>query len=245
MQPEHWQAPLKPGEITESRLIRAILDGTFPINSYLPGERDLAQLLGVTRPTLREVMQRLERDGWLEIQHGKPTRVRDFWKEGGLGVSIALAQYQSPLPQDFVANLLAVRTLLAPAYTGQAVQRAAAEIAAYLADAEALPEEAQAFSAYDWQLHWLLTVHSGNTFFTHFINSVKHLYALMGEPYFGFAQTRQHSRGFYHALLDCAQLNDGSAAGQLAGRIMTESRELWMDLVAPAMEDSDMKGAAI
>ncbi|MDK2980940.1 MAG: GntR family transcriptional regulator, negative regulator for fad regulon and positive regulator of [Chloroflexota bacterium] len=236
MQPENWQPPLKPGEITESRLIHAILDGTFPINSFLPGERELAAQLGVTRPTLREVMQRLERDGWLEIRHGKPTRVRDFWKEGGLGVSIALAQYQSPLPQDFVANLLEVRVLLAPTYTEQAVRRAPREIGAYLQDAQALPETAAAFSAYDWQLHWLLTVHSGNTFFTHFMNSVQRLYALMGEQYFTLPQNRSHSRGFYSALSERVQANDAAGAGLLAGRIMTESRDHWIAL------SKEMKG---
>jgi GntR family negative regulator for fad regulon and positive regulator of fabA len=231
MQPENWQPPLKPSEITESRLIHAILDGTFPINSFLLGERELAARLGVTRPTLREVMQRLERDGWLEIQQGKPTRVRDFWKEGGLGVSIALAQYQSPLPQDFVANLLAVRVLLAPTYTQQAVLRAPDEISAFLKDAQALPETSQAFSAYDWQLHWLLTVHSGNTFFTHFMNSVQRLYALMGEQYFTHSQTRRHSHLFYSRLLEDIQAGDAPAAGKLAEQIMTESRELWIRLV--------------
>lgn len=241
MQPKNWQPPLKPGEITESRLIHAILDGTFPINSYLPGERELATLLGVTRPTLREVMQRLERDGWLEIQHGKPTRVRDFWKEGRLGVSIALAQYQSPLPEDFVANLLAVRTLLAPAYTELAVARAAAEIGAYLQSAEELQETPQAFSAFDWQLHWLLTVHSGNTFFTHFMNSVQRLYAIMGISYFDHTQTRQHSRGFYRSLLEITRTGDSQAAGQLAQQIMAESRELWIQLAAPKPNTTERK----
>ena len=84
-----WQPILKAGQLVESRLVKALLDGTFPINSNLPAERELATLLGVTRPTLREALQRLERDGFIEIRHGKPTRVRDFWIEGNLGVTIA------------------------------------------------------------------------------------------------------------------------------------------------------------
>jgi len=178
-----WNPILKPGELTESRLINAFLDGTFPINSNLPGERDLSALLGVTRPTLREALQRLERDGWVEIRHGKQTRVRDFWIEGNLGVTIALAQYQYPLPPDFIANLFSVRVLLAPTYTRTAVLNAPDKIIDYLSSAEGLEEKAEIFSVFDWELHWRLTLHANNSFFTHFMNSVRRLYEIVGIPY--------------------------------------------------------------
>src|SRR5512136_2779504 len=55
---QQWEAPARPAELAETRLISAILDGTFPINSNLPAERELATKLGVTRPTLREALQR-------------------------------------------------------------------------------------------------------------------------------------------------------------------------------------------
>lgn len=231
-----WKPLEKPGEVTESRLIRAILDGTFEINSSLPGERALADMLGVTRPTLREALQRLERDGWLEIRHGKSTRVRDFWKEGKLGVSIALAEYQQPLPENFTANLLDVRVLLAPTYTSSAVENAPDEIADYLQESR-LPgqnEAAEAFAKYDWGLHWLLTVHSGNPFFTHFINSVERLYEILGRKFYQFPQTREHSRKFYKGLRICASNRQPVEAGALASGVMNESRDLWKELVAQA-----------
>jgi DNA-binding FadR family transcriptional regulator len=49
-QPHNWTAPPKPAELTTNRLIDAILDGSFPANSTLPGERQLAEMLGVTQP---------------------------------------------------------------------------------------------------------------------------------------------------------------------------------------------------
>jgi DNA-binding GntR family transcriptional regulator len=54
-----WTTAPKPADLAENRLLDAILDGSFPINSNLPPERDLATQLGVTRPTLREALQRL------------------------------------------------------------------------------------------------------------------------------------------------------------------------------------------
>ena len=227
-----WKPVLKPGQLAESRLIRAFLDGTFPINTSLPAERELAELLGVTRPTLREALQRLERDGFVEIQHGKPTRVRDFWVEGNLGVTLALAQYQDPLPQDFLANLFSVRILLAPTYTSAAISQAQEPLLVFLASAEDLPDSAESFAQYDWELHWQLTLFGGNAFFTHFMNSVKGLYHIVGLPYFSHQQTRSHSRDFYRQLQVCAQEKDGEKAGKLAQRVMQESASLWKELSA-------------
>ncbi len=227
-----WKPLRKPGEISETRLINAILDGTFPINSLLPGERDLAALLGVTRPTLREAMQRLERDGWLDIRHGKPTRVRDFWREGKLGVSITMAQQQASLPADYVVNLLSVRVLLAPDYVSSAVEKKSAAVLEALEQTRSLTEDALEFTRFDWQLHWLLTIHSGNPFYTHFINSVQPLYDLLGEKYFRFPQTRAHSRSFYDQLKLTAEKGEGMAAEALTKRVMRESRDLWLQLVS-------------
>jgi hypothetical protein len=139
----NWKPPEKPGELTESRLISAILDNHFPPGSNLPGERELAVQFGVTRPTLREVLQRLERDGWLEIRQGKPTRVRNYWQEGNLAVLVAVAMYQGELPPDFVPNLMAVRILMAPAYTRLAIERDWASVASVLENPPALEDTAQ------------------------------------------------------------------------------------------------------
>jgi len=111
-----FSSPRRPAEMAESQIIEAILDSTFPTNTSLPAERDLALQLGVTRPTLREALQRLNRDGWIEIRHGKSTRVRDFWREGNLTILGTLARRQQPLSVDFIPNLLQIRTLLAPTY---------------------------------------------------------------------------------------------------------------------------------
>ncbi len=40
----HWDAPEKPAELAENRLVSAILDGTFPIDSNLPPKGTAARL---------------------------------------------------------------------------------------------------------------------------------------------------------------------------------------------------------
>jgi GntR family transcriptional regulator, negative regulator for fad regulon and positive regulator of fabA len=232
----NWKPPQKPGELTESRLINAILDNHFPPGSNLPGERELAVQFGVTRPTLREVLQRLERDGWIEIRQGKPTRVRDYWQEGNLAVLVAVAMYKGELPQDFVPNLLYVRILMAPTYTRRAIERDCAAVASLLEKPPEPEDSADAFAAYDYALHRQLTILSQNPVFTLFINSVTRLYTVVGSVYFAHAEARVHSLGYYQDLLDCARRQDSAAAHALTERIMRESLDLWKTYIVPRQQ---------
>jgi GntR family negative regulator for fad regulon and positive regulator of fabA len=218
---------IRPAEYAENQLIDAILSGEFPIATVLPAERELASQLGVTRPTLREALQRLARDGWLEIRQGKSTRVRDYWQEGSLGVLGALAQRTRTLPGDFVPNLLAVRLALAPAYTRQAVERQAAGVAATLEDYAGLANEPGAFASFDWHLHHRLTILSGNPIFTMILNGFAGLYLPMAQRYFQAETARTSSRAFYAGLLSAALEGDGETAEAITRRVMTLSLALW------------------
>lgn len=51
-------------------LIRFIREGHFPPGQMLPGERDLAKQLGVSRSSVREALIALEINGWVEIRTG-------------------------------------------------------------------------------------------------------------------------------------------------------------------------------
>jgi GntR family transcriptional regulator, negative regulator for fad regulon and positive regulator of fabA len=225
-----WTAPQKPAEFAENQLINAILEGHFPIGTVLPAERELAAQLGVTRPTLREVLQRLARDGWLEIRHGKATRVRDYWQEGSLGVLGALAQRSEAIPEDFVPNLLAVRMALAPAYIRLAVENQPMAAAAQLSSHTTLPESpagAAAFAAFDWQLHHRFTVLSGNPIFTLILNGFCDLYQPMATRYFRSAEARASSRQFYAGLHRAASQGDAAEAEAITRQVMNDSLRLW------------------
>ena len=222
--------PLKPAEYAETELLNAILDGSFPIDSTLPSERDLADQLGVTRPTLREALQRLARDGWLDIQQGKSTRVRDYWQEGSLATLSALAaspHHQSP---DFVAYLLEIRLLLAPTYTRQALKTAGPQIAECLQDAKNLNDNPEAFALFDWQLHHELTSFAENPIFQLLLNGFQSIYAQMGRTYFSFQECRTASQVFYECLLECAESNDLDGAEILLQNTMKGSLDLWLRL---------------
>jgi GntR family transcriptional regulator, transcriptional repressor for pyruvate dehydrogenase complex len=60
-----------------SELEARILDGSLKPGDLLPSERELAVELGVSRPPIREAIQKLASKGLLTTRHGLGTRVTD------------------------------------------------------------------------------------------------------------------------------------------------------------------------
>ena len=226
-QQDNWEPIPKPAEITENRLIKAILNGTFAINTTLPSERDLAESLGVTRPTLREALQRLERDGWLEIHQGKPTRVRDYWKEGRLGVLNSLAAHINALPGNFVQDLLSVRLAMAPMYAALSVKHAPKKVSAYLQSKSSLGDSPGKYAHFDWELHHQLTLLSSNPVFVMILNSFEDLYLKLATIYFTLPAARQRSLIYYAELEKAAAVQDMDLAKKCTEEVMQDSIEFW------------------
>lgn len=204
----------------------ALLSGRLSPGSSLPPERELAASLGVTRPTLREALKKLDRDGFVSVRHGLPTRVNDVWTEGGLSVLAALAEH-GDVPKGFVRQLLEVREVLAPAYAREAVRRAPARVAAYLGAADALGTDPDSWTTYDWRLHRLLAISSGNPVYVLILNGFRELFARMARIYFERPAARAASREFYAALRAAAEAGDPDAAVTAARDVMTRSVGLW------------------
>lgn len=225
-----WDLPPKPAEITEQRIIEAILNGTFEINGVLPSERDLANRLGVTRPTLREALQRLSRDGWIEIHQGKPTRIRDYWKEGNLNVLSSIAKYSKELPENFVTNLLQIRELLCPTYTLLAVKNNPDEILAFLNAAPDINNSPEEFSKYDFALHLKLTQCSENPIFTLILNGFQELFIENAVIYFKNLRAREYSIHFYQLLRESIFNKQYQLAAKITHETMAESINFWKKL---------------
>jgi GntR family transcriptional regulator, negative regulator for fad regulon and positive regulator of fabA len=221
-----WEVPPKPAELAENRLVEAILDGTFPVDSNLPPERELAESLGVTRPTLREALQRLSRDGWIEIHHGRATRVKDYWRDGNLLILTAIAQHQNQVSPDFVSNLLQIRLLLAPAYTRLAMENSLNEVIHLLESLQNIEDTPEEFTRRDLDLHKQLTILSKNPIFTLILNGFGDPYNNMGMLYFSSAESRAHSRSFYKKLLSAVLSNDFYQVEEVTRQVMQDSIEL-------------------
>jgi DNA-binding FadR family transcriptional regulator len=60
-----------------------ITAGEFVVGSRLPAERDLAQQLGVSRPSVREALIAMEVEGWVEVRSGSGVYVLDRGSQTG------------------------------------------------------------------------------------------------------------------------------------------------------------------
>ncbi len=218
---------IKPALYVEETLVKGFLNGTYPPGTVLPSERDLAVMLGVTRPTLREALQRLARDGWITIHHGKQTQVNDFWRCGGLRVLSSIVRYGESLPPDFVRQLLEVREVLAPAYTRAAVEREPGQVESLLADYAGLPDTPEAFASFDWKVQHRLTELSGNPIYSLILNGFADFYERIARIYFDPVEARDASRAYYAALLKATTERDWRAAEETTRKTMRLSVELW------------------
>lgn len=222
----NWNAPTRPNIYAEQMLVNAIIEGDFPPGSTLPGERTLAKEMGVTRPTLREAIQRLARDGWLTVSQGKPTVVNNFWQDGGLNVLSALVEHGDRLPPNFVVHVLQVRLQLAPAYTRAAVAHDPDAVAAALHGRIQLTTPAS-FAAFDWHLHRTLTIVSDNPIYTLILNGFADFYEQIAQLYFAQPGAQQRSRTYYAALATAVAAGDAEHAETLTRETMADSIRLW------------------
>ncbi|WP_408008097.1 GntR family transcriptional regulator [Pseudalkalibacillus sp. A8] len=66
--------------IVYDKLYKLIMDGTFPPDSKLPTEPELAKVFGVSRMTLRHALSLLQEDGLVKNIHGKGNFITKYHK---------------------------------------------------------------------------------------------------------------------------------------------------------------------
>ncbi len=103
------------------QLVSYIQDGTLNPGDALPSQQELARQLSVSRPVLREAMQRLEAAGLIEIRHGSGTYVAQPPVESLLDSIFKNYNYEKAL------EVLEVRLILEAEMAGLAAVRATEE----------------------------------------------------------------------------------------------------------------------
>lgn len=220
-----------PAALAEEYLIKSIWNKLFPAGSDLPAERELAEKIGVTRTTLREVLQRLARDGWLTIQHGKATKVNDIWQTAGPNIIGTLIQLDPNIQPTIIDNVVSLRTRMAEYYIPLAIQRQAAAARALFADLEQLADSAEAYAAFDYQLLRQLTFIADKPVYGLILNSFNELYHQVARLFFSHPQARIDALRFYQELADCCANQDHKKAANCMQIHRQQSAQLWGEIL--------------
>jgi len=121
-----------PDEVYE-QLVTHVVDGEVEAGGALPSERRLAEVLGVSRPAVREALQRLAHAGLVDVRQGDTTRVRDFRRSAGLDLLPRLLFVSGSVELSVVRSIMEARQLIGPRAAALAAERSGATVGPQLA----------------------------------------------------------------------------------------------------------------
>jgi len=220
--------PVKPAQFAENEIIKAIISNEWPAEHKLPPERELAELIGVTRPTLREVLQRLSRDGWITISHGKPTIVNDYKLNGGLGVLKTIINHNEFSPTNIIKDWLEFRVLILPGLAQKAANTNPKLIISKLETAPSIDSNSSQFAVFDWEVQMLLVTLSNNSIAKMLYNDLTNIYHKQGSLYFNNSSTKEKSLKYYDKLRK--SIIEKKDISSIVKDSMTESLNIWIKI---------------
>lgn len=165
-------------------IVRLIVDriakGEYKPGQKMPPEKELMQILGVGRSSIREAFQALALMGLIDIRPGQGTFIREIRKETVIQPSIFM-----PLVDPGVtAELLEARLAIEPVAAELAAQRRTASDLAdmnnILKECEEAIEKGEPVYSFSAGFHLLLARASHNTVFVRFMETIINLMAARG-----------------------------------------------------------------
>ncbi|MDR7361958.1 FadR/GntR family transcriptional regulator [Nocardioides marmoribigeumensis] len=217
-----------PDEVFE-QLAHEVVGGSLGPGEALPSERRLAELLGVSRPAVREALQRLSQAGLVEVRQGGTTTVRDFRLHAGLELLPRLLVLTGDLDLAVARSLLEARLLLGPQVAGLAARKLAADparAAAVGADLRAVVRRLAGSTdpvalQHDALEFWDLVVDAGdNIAFRLMFNSLRAAYEPAMEALAVVMAAEVEQAGTYSALAEAVAAGDPEAASAAAQALL-------------------------
>ena len=118
---------LVPDEVFD-QILSEVVDGEIGPGESLPSERRLAEVLGVSRPAVREALQRMAQARLVEVRHGGATTVREFRRSAGLDLLPRLLVRNDELDVSVARSILEARLAIAPEVAALAAERGGEEL---------------------------------------------------------------------------------------------------------------------
>ncbi|MEV5000484.1 FadR/GntR family transcriptional regulator [Nocardioides sp. LML1-1-1.1] len=205
-----------------------VLDGELAVGEPLPSERRLAEVLGISRPAVREALQRIAQTGLVEVRHGGATTVRDFRTAAGLDLLPRLLVRTGGLDTAVARSVIEARAEVGPGIAALAAQRGGPALAHQLIDV--VDAMGGATDPVRWQQlaldYWDLLVDGAESIvYRLMFNSLRTAYepALPALGALLAAEVGQVEP--YRLLADAVRAGDAATARAAAARVLTPTAE--------------------
>jgi DNA-binding FadR family transcriptional regulator len=195
---------------------RMIADQEIVAGERLPAERELANLFGVSRPTIREAMIALEIAGLVEIRTGSGIYVRHHASpplEHGAVEKVALVSGPGPF------EVLAARLLIEPHVAAEAARKATvANIASIkdIVDQMSDAPDGRASLELDQRFHVCIAQASQNLMLASIVEEMwNHVFSRMFETMSsmtGLSQTREMDLADHKKILRCIESHSATSS---------------------------------
>lgn len=150
------------------KIAQKIRDGEFPVGSRLPGERDLAEILNVSRSSVREALIALELSGYVEVRLGSGVYVT-MPREGAAPGAGAEAEAVPVAARPAMAmdvgpfELLEARLLIEPEIAARVAQNASSQQLASIRETQEAMSTGGAPNHLDRAFHAAIAAACGNS----------------------------------------------------------------------------------
>jgi GntR family transcriptional repressor for pyruvate dehydrogenase complex len=172
--------PIRPRRIAEDiaeQIKELILKGELKPGERIPPERDLASMLGVSRPPVREAITFLEATGYLKSRQGEGTYVRSLTQNSIADPLSSLVGEKDP---RMLHSLVEVRMGLESWSAYLAAQRARPEEIERIRELLGIMEEQAKGGGWDAEVdsefHYAITAATHNTLQVHVLDTIHSLF---------------------------------------------------------------------
>ena len=216
------------------QILSGVVRGDFAAGDALPSERRLADVLGVSRPTIREALQRLAHAGLVEVRQGGATTIRDFRRHAGLELLPHLLLPSGELDLAVARSVLEARLHIGPHVAALAAERAGSRLADPLSDAVAALEADTdpVFQQRHALRFWDHVVDAADSVaFRLMFNSLREAYEPLLAPLAPVMQAEVGRPEAYRRLTDAIVAGDPDAARRAAEELLRPATDSLLEAI--------------
>ncbi|MCO6391799.1 transcriptional regulator NanR [Aliihoeflea aestuarii] len=216
------------------RLITAISTAEFPPGSQLPSERELMNMIGVGRPSIREAMLSLQQMGLIKISHGERARVINPTPDVIVGqISAAMIMLLATSPRG-LEELKEARLWLETGLVRMATRNATAKDLEKLGESLRELQEArgdhQRFVTADMAFHGLIADMSGNSLVAAVTKGMLHWLSRFKRELVSVRGAERLTISEHEKIYKAIVGGDGEAASSIMGEHITRGNRLYWQL---------------